>query len=466
MQEAAGNVGAEAASFLDVKLVELIGCTRMKSPAPVVVVDYCRVPDKYGFLQELASALVPRPLIILDGLRGRADETIPKVQRTPFIIKTPNEIYRHTFRSRWFSFLSRASALDGHDLDDLGDRLVRLRAENELNPHHKHARQSVVISFQFTLRAIQRYRPALMLVWNQFHPLSRVAQIAATKQSTRVAFIEYGLLPGTLNFDLSGQMGESDVVQFGNEFSSLPLDARDIRIAEDILVRLRSGEANRRLQAPLGEVERELRSRAKGRPIVLFAGHNDHASGTIPYNDRARKFHSPIFSNSQDAANYLAQLAKESNWFLLYKPHPFASKAQSLEDDDNVMVLGNFDINACVDLVDCVVTILSQVSYVALTRKKPLVMLGYNQLRGSGCHYQAEELSDILPLIQSAIEDGFIPSQQLAWSSHVARLLRYYLYSFPGNAPSIPLARSSTQLAEAIEGTIGMRRAALSLFSA
>lgn len=432
----------------------------MKNRASIMLVDYCGVSDKYEFLHELASELYPRPVVILDGLRSRVDEPVPKAQRAPIFIKAPKEIFRHTSRSSLFSFLSGASAVDGQDLDDLGDRLVKLRAENELNPRHKHARQSVAISFQFTLRAIQRYRPALMLVWNQFHPLSQAAQLAATKQSTRVAFVEYGLLPGTLNFDLGGQMGESDVVQYAESFNSLPLDVHDVGIAEDILMHLRNGAANRRLQVPLGEVEQDLRARANGRPIVLFAGHNDHASGAIPYNDKARRFHSPIFSTSQDAANYLARLAKENNWLLLYKPHPFARKAQGLEDSDNVVVLDNFDINGCVDLADCVVTILSQVSYVALTRKKPLVMLGYNQLRGSCCHYQAEEISDILPLIQSAIVGGFIPSQQLAWNSHVARLLRHYLYSFPGNAPSIPFARSSTQLAKTIEDTISVRQAA------
>lgn len=45
------------------------------------------------------------------------------------------------------------------------------------------------------------------------------------------------------------------------------------------------------------------------------------------------------------------------------------------------IIANNVDINKLIDLATVCVTILSQAAYVALIREKPVVMLGYNQLK-------------------------------------------------------------------------------------
>ncbi|UTY46684.1 capsular polysaccharide export protein, LipB/KpsS family [Sinorhizobium fredii] len=426
----------------------------MEQSAPIMLVDFCGVRDKYDLLAELASEIAPRPLVVVDGLRNRTNELTP-IRGGEFThIAAPSQIFRSSAWSKLTNPFRRYLLPQDDDLVCLASQLTAMRQERDSGARHEDAIESLKSTSEFTDSCLRKYRPDLIIIWNQFHPLSRAAQVAARRREVRVAFMEYGLLPGTLNFDLHGQMGESDIVQKASEFQALQLDFDDVHKANSVLAALRWQQTNRRTQTPLGTAGRRLIEKANGRPIVLFAGHNDHASGTTPYDDRARRFHSPVFESSRQAADYLATIARENEWFLVYKPHPFAVRAQRFNEGDHVTLLADYDINSCIDLADCVVTTVSQASYVALLRRKPLVMIGYNQLRGSGCHYQVESRQEVRSVLKSAIANGFTTGQQTAWSIHVARLLKYYLYSFAGHAPRLEAARSPTQLAKTIHDAL------------
>lgn len=423
----------------------------MKKKSPILFVDYCGIPDKYAFLARLAEALAPRRLIVVEGPRRARPEDLPDdleclaPRRAPF----HRRILRDTF--------VRARPFPGVVLDhfeDLTDQLTRIYRERRKNASRPRAAHDLVDAYDFTARVVAEHRPALALVWNQFHPLSMAAQSAVRNHDVPVAFIEYGLLPGTLNFDFLGQMGESAVARNAEAFAALPVEAEDLTRAEATLDLLRSSRANRRPQPGLGHTGTVLRKRAAGRPIVLFAGHNDHASGVVPWDEHARRYHSPLYESSMHAAQDLDRIARERGWFVLYKPHPFAARAQHLPEGDNLAVLGRVDISDCVDFADCVVTVLSQVSYVGLVRRKPLVMLGHNQLRHAACHYRVERVEETGDVIAEALARGFTSPQSSASVEHVARLLKYYLYRLEGFVPSLDTALPAEHMAERIEAGI------------
>lgn len=60
-------------------------------------------------------------------------------------------------------------------------------------------------------------------------------------------------------------------------------------------------------------------------------------------------------------------------------------------------------------------------------------MLGYNQLRGKGCVYEAFQLDQIDYVINSAIKNGFTQEQQEAFRTHIAQMCKYYLYDDQSN---------------------------------
>lgn len=422
----------------------------------MLIIDYCGIREKYDFLRALGAGLAPRALVIADGYRGYTTDNTIKGTKVAKIVKLPVSVYKSSWLADLLRRLRSVPAPLASRICELSDRLAALTHERDENASSALAKRNLLEAFRFTEKLVQRLDPAMIIIWNQFHPLSVIAHMVAEQHQIKTAFIEYGLLPGTLNFDLCGQMGESEVARWPEIFNSKSINGNDIDTAAQVVRDLRKSGVNRRPQMQPTDLMKELEARAKGRPIILFAGHNDHASGISPYDEKVKTLHSPIFQNSYQAANHLAELAGKNGWFIVYKPHPFAQKAQRVQQSNDIAVIGNVDVNACIDIATCVITVLSQVSYVSLIREKPLVMLGYNQLRGKGCIYQAETISDIVPCIRAAVDDGITPEQRAAWINHVARLLKYYLYQFDGHAPILAQARPPEALVPILQQSVAL----------
>lgn len=392
---------------------------------PLLFIDYCRIRDKYYLLTEMARGLAPRRLVVVDGFAAGWSCLTARERESMQLVAAPRGVFYS--KPSWRTVLARGPSTFPRELLGLAQAYTVLSAERYPRVVERRAKQAVVTAWKFADTMIRRVRPGLVVLWNAFHPLSKAAEHAARQHGVRSAYLEYGLLPGTFNFDFRGQMGES-AVALEPAFHRLALDASDLERADDVLESLRRTGTNRRPQPRIDEALLDVRMRAGGRPVLLLAGHNDHASGVIPYEGPARTAHSPIFQSSADAALRVERLAAARGWFVVYKPHPFAKRAQHVDDTAHSMTLPVGDINACIDMADVVLTVLSQVSYVAMIRRKPVVMLGYNQLRGAGCAYQCHTWSDVEPRIDAALSEGLTQEQDGAWRAHVARLLKYYLY--------------------------------------
>lgn len=416
---------SEFSNFLRKSNLEAAACSMSSNNKSILFIDYCRVRDKYNFLQELSLGLAPCNLFVIDGAYSKDRGSFENMT----IIAPPPEVYylkklQIPAATAWSKELKHAGFDEMTELFKLHAAQVNDYVDSNI------VKNCVQTAYLFTLMVIRMLRPNLVMIWNAFHPLSQAAEAASRLSDVPVGYAEFGVLPGSMNVDFTGQMGESSVAQNGAAFNALPVEPEDMDNARLALDLFYETGLNRRKQPDYGD--RDLKARvqgmAAGRPVVFFAGHNDLASGMFPYGEHARKYHSPIFSSSGEGARALMDIAKENGWFLLYKPHPFYQKDGSEETPAHVLRVGDVNINECVDIADVTCTILSQVSYVARIRKKPTVMLGYNQMRDKGIAYEARSIEAIAPAIASALEKGITAKQEEAWVEHTARLLRYYLY--------------------------------------
>ena len=280
--------------------------------------------------------------------------------------------------------------------------------------------------YQTLLEVVQ---PRFMVIWSQFPALHQVCAQVCQEQGVKVLYMEYGSLPGTFALDSYGQMGESWPAVKYEDFLALPVDDQQLYKTREVLDYLKKSKINRNVQPENDELTQLKEKLQPGKPLVLFAGQSDFDSGFYPYSDHVRKFHSPIFPYSWTAMKYLAEIAKENDWELIFKPHPQMSR-QTLQRrmPANVHLVTSVDLNELIDMVDLVVTIVSQTSYITLIRERPIVMLGYNQLRGKGCVYEAFEKDDIQTVISAAIENRYTPAQREAFIRHTAQMLSYSLY--------------------------------------
>lgn len=276
--------------------------------------------------------------------------------------------------------------------------------------------------------------PDLILLWSKFSAVHSTCDAVFKENNITVNYLEYGSLPGTYGIENFGQMGESFPAREYQKFLNLPVDEEEIQQADEVWYYLHKSGLNRNSQVQDDVVEQVKVNMKEDWSVILFAGNLDYDSGIVPYTLQSQTYHSPMFQTSEQALNYLAVLAEKNHWNLVFKPHPsIANKYNRYKLPRNVIYIPRGNLNDLIDFADVVVTIMSQTAYVSCIRKRPAVMLGYNQLRGKGCVYEAYQMEHIDNVINSAIEKGFTQKQQEAFRTHIAQMCKYYLYDDQSN---------------------------------
>lgn len=275
-------------------------------------------------------------------------------------------------------------------------------------------------------------KPSLVVLWNTFISFHKIIYNICQQKHIKVMSYENGLLIGTYSIDYSGQMGESIPAIKWNEFKHLPISDDEFNKAKELCVELNNHRANRWAEHNVYNSQMKeivMKKLDKTKPTILFAGHNDYESGIYPNNEYSRKYHSPIFANTYDAAKFLAELATKNNWNFIYKKHPMMIGRDPKNIAGNAINAHSIDIHDAIDLADVVITIVSQTSYLALIQEKPVVILGYTQLYKKDCTYEAFDITNIEKEIKNAIKYGYTNKQKEGFYKHVAQLNKYYLFN-------------------------------------
>ena len=211
----------------------------------------------------------------------------------------------------------------------------------------------------------------------------------------------------------------------------LPVTDNEIVEAKKVIGFMNESKLNRNVQPINNNIDLIKEKLKPNRPTILYAGVNDYESGLTPYTNETQKYHSPYIKSSNDGAKKILKFAKKNNWNFIYKPHPRVHifSGDNYEFDKDVIIAKDVDINDVIDISDVVVTILSQVSYASLIREKATVMLGYTQLKGKGCCYEAFQEEILEKTLTDAIDKGYTEKQRSAFEKHVAQMLKYNLYN-------------------------------------
>ena len=285
-------------------------------------------------------------------------------------------------------------------------------------------------AYRYCSLLLQKLRPKEVILWNAFYPFHRILESCCKKRRIPVTYMEFGCIPGTICIETGGQQGKSLVARDARSFMDLAVSVPEQEEAKQVLRYLKDTGLNRNTQ-PAGRLDMGRLSYWKPeRKTVLFLGQNDPESGLVPRTRESRRYHSPIFSSTMEALEELRAVSQEQAWNLIYKPHPMMEANRRLRNYNmhNVDVVTDVNINHLIDQADLVVTIVSQGAYIGLIRRRPVLMLGYTQLRGKGCAYEAFSREEIQKTIAAALQKGYTQEQENAFEKHVAQLLKYYLY--------------------------------------
>lgn len=278
------------------------------------------------------------------------------------------------------------------------------------------------------------HEPALCILWHQFNTFNYTAAHLCDEIGIPYVYAEYGTLPGTVCFERDGQMAESWVAKETDRFLELSVDDADLAAAERYLAYARQSKISRKDQAFDVDIDEVMKpSREAGRRVVFYAGLNDPATGVQPRSLPASTRHSPFFEDTHDALRHLSVLAEQNDWQILFKPHPILQGRVNYDDlpfPERVRNVVGANLFDCIEKTDVTVTIVSQVSYMALIHNRPVVLLGCTQLSGKGCLYEPRAIDETGATLEEALAHGFSSEQRRAWLRHVAQSLRYYLFVF------------------------------------
>ncbi len=276
--------------------------------------------------------------------------------------------------------------------------------------------------------------PSLVIMWCQFIPRHIILKGICDDKGVPCMYTHLGLLPGTIEFETGGQVAESLVATNATEFEKLHINEDDLLKTQNYIESVKLEEKTRKAQiAQRSLSEIEALCRRENRKIVFFAGNNDYYSGFWPSWIPNSKIHSPLFLNTLDALSYLEELAVKHNWQIIFKPHPNIEKRHQkfeLITGERVYFATGANIFECIKVSDLVSTISSTVSYLTVMCEKPLLMLGNNQLTQKGIAYEGETRDEIESNAVIAINEKVNNEMLLNGKNHIARLLKYYVFSF------------------------------------
>jgi hypothetical protein len=276
---------------------------------------------------------------------------------------------------------------------------------------------------------IESQKVRAIVLWHQYTACHLALASLAKVRDIPVRFVEHGVLPGTIDWDSRGQMAERAFMADIHAFNHLPISSADRKTAEAYLKMVAGLQLTRKIQPESkGNAKQKIKRAISGKREIFYAGQFDIHTGMVPRWSPRSHIHSPFFASTHDALRHLESSLDPDRYRILFKPHPnggddLASKWSGTPSMTRVINKANiFD---CLAQCDVVVTVLSQVAYLATIVGRPVVLLGRMPLSGSGAVYEIDHPGQVAEVVQEACDRGLTKSMRSAWVDHVARLLKY-----------------------------------------
>lgn len=270
--------------------------------------------------------------------------------------------------------------------------------------------------------ALDTFRPSAVLMWNAFTASHQILASEMRKRRISALYMEFGILPGTMGFDLRGQMGQSALAH--EPLLPMPQDALDEAV--QVIAYLSRRQLNRYAQYA-DDASHVIRlPKHRGRVITLI-GQNDYESGICPYDETARQEHSPWYASTADALAELAEVCQARGDTLVFRPHP-TMPPQTEPLPRNVLYSRGGNLFSLLEQSDLVVTLMSQVGYEALLHHRNVLMLGRCQLSGKGCVWERRPQESLRDAVERAVSGGYTPQMRQSFQCHIAHVIRDYAF--------------------------------------
>jgi hypothetical protein len=278
---------------------------------------------------------------------------------------------------------------------------------------------------------VMKRDPSLIFLWCQFKPEHLIARSVAEEKNIPVGFVHEGLLPGSISYDYKGEMAESKIYTEYKDHLTRTISDEDTKKTYSYLEEVRLKEVNRKEQPKKGMIQKLIKKhKIKRDTLIFYAGTNDYESGIFPEAGQSRRIHSPIYKNTFDALKHLDTIAAKKGYKIIFKPHPLIGEDDIAERCQNVLLVKDANVFECITEAAVTVTLLSQVSYLAMIKNKPVVVLGNIPINKSKAVYTIQKREELETVLDTALRCGVTDEMGKNWADHVTRLRKFYLYGY------------------------------------
>ena len=238
--------------------------------------------------------------------------------------------------------------------------------------------------------------------------------------------MEHGWIPGTIQFD---KYWADEFYKYSSEPEiDLETNNRGQRIRQITEYIIQSKIDTGKYRETEAD-NRSLQRIDKSKKTVFFAGMDDYGMGINSKSIYWKKNVMSVFSSTDEAAIFIAEICKKNNWNFVFKPHPNSTSKCNIDKIYNSIIRVNYTkIDELIQIADVVISVASKVEYITLLHKKPLIKLGFITLYKKGCCYEIKDRSQIESQLKKAIEQGMTVEQNRIFESHIAQLLSYHLW--------------------------------------
>lgn len=273
-------------------------------------------------------------------------------------------------------------------------------------------------------------QPKEVIIWGGWQRVQYILADISKRNNIPFGFMEFGWIPGTIQFDRRGIAGQSEYAVHPEKILNLPIMNKDMdmKAIREYIKKTQLDNGMFRLN----DLDEESYSRIdKTRKTIFFVGMDDFGMKMNPQSEYWSEYVSSYFRSTLDAVLYVAKICERNDWNLVFKPHP-----SSVNDAGNgpaklpqsLIFIRNMQIDRLIESADAVVSIASSVDYKALIYGKPLVSLGHTTLHEKGCCYEPKDMDDIERQLKLAVDNGMTEQQNANFERHMAQLLENYLW--------------------------------------
>lgn len=296
---------------------------------------------------------------------------------------------------------------------------IRLTDENVRNEESR---------FTLLKMYIEGINPNKLLIWGGWSAETYYYLQIAQKLGIEYRVLEHGSIPGTIQADPKGIMGQSI---YGKDDTVL----KDITVPCDYKYQfdkikglIINKEMDTRVFTRTVADEKQLEKLNPNKKTVFLVGMDENGMAINKDDVYWESYVSNTYHSMQEVVNELSIICSNEDYNFIYKPHPGNHLSEEFLKDKNVIYVEDMSIDWLIKKSDLVISMSSAVEFKALLYEKSLIQIGFSSLWNKGCSYCLTNCDELERLVVAAIKEGMTEKQKNNYSLFISKLLCKYFW--------------------------------------